>query len=136
MSISQTDTLSSAIASLRSKCQGEINMDFKFTEEQERFRQDVRDFLEGELRQGSFEPSCDSWGRRNSMEFTRKLAQKGWIGLTFPKEYGGQGRSYVDRLILTEEMLRYGAPTALHWLSDRQVGSSILAYGSEEQKRE
>jgi len=111
-------------------------MDFKFTEEQERFRQEVRDFLEGELRQGSFTPTVDAWIQGFSPEFTKKVAQRGWIGLSWPKEYGGQGRSHVDRFILTEEMLRYGAPAALHWFSDRQIGGSIIAYGTEEQKRE
>jgi alkylation response protein AidB-like acyl-CoA dehydrogenase len=64
------------------------------------------------------------------------VAQKGWIGLTWPKEHGGQGRSYVDRLILTEEMLRYGAPAGCHWFADRQVGGAILLYGTDEQKEE
>ncbi len=111
-------------------------MDFKFSEEQRKFRQEVRDFLEEELRQGSFEPSCDAWITGHSPEFTHKVAEKGWIGLTWPKEYGGQGRSYIDRLILTEEMLRYGAPAACHWFADRQIGGSIIAFGTEEQKEE
>ncbi len=111
-------------------------MDFKFTEEQERFRQEVRDFLEEEIRQGTFKPSCDAWIQGYSPEFTKKVAQRGWIGLTWPKEYGGQGRSNIDRFILTEEMLRYGAPAACHWFADRQIGSSIIAFGTEEQKKE
>ena len=111
-------------------------MDFRFTEEQEAFRQEVRDFLEEELRQGSYTPSCDAWIQGYSPEFTKKVAEKGWIGLTWPKDYGGQGRSNIDRLILTEEMLRYGAPTACHWFADRQIGRSIIAFGTEEQKRE
>jgi len=111
-------------------------MDFKFTEEQERFRQEVRDFLEEEIRQGTFKPSCDAWIQGYSPEFTKKVAQRGWIGLTWPKEYGGQGCSNIDRFILTEEMLRYGAPAACHWFADRQIGSSIIAFGTEEQKKE
>jgi len=111
-------------------------MDFKFTEEQERFRQEVRDFLEGEIRQGSFKPSCDAWIQGYSPEFTKKVARRGWIGLTWPEEYGGQGRSSIDRFILTEEMLRYGAPAACHWFADRQIGSSVIAFGTEEQKKE
>jgi alkylation response protein AidB-like acyl-CoA dehydrogenase len=71
-----------------------------------------------------------------SPEFTRKVARKGWIGLTWPKEYGGQERSNIDRLVLTEEMLRYGAPAACHWFTDRQIGGSLIAFGTEEQKRE
>jgi alkylation response protein AidB-like acyl-CoA dehydrogenase len=69
-------------------------------------------------------------------EFSKRMSKRGWIGLTWPKEYGGQGRSYVDRLILTEEMLRYGAPAACHWFADRQIGGAIVHYGTEEQKRE
>jgi len=111
-------------------------MDFRFTEEQEAFRQEVRSFLEEELKQGSFQPGCDAWIQGYSPEFTKKIARKGWIGLTWPEEYGGQGRSNIDRLILTEEMLRYGAPTACHWFADRQIGRSIIAFGTEEQKRE
>ena len=111
-------------------------MDFKFTEEQERFRQEIRDFLEEEIRQGAFEPSCDAWIQGYSPEFTKKVAQRDWIGLTWPKEFGGQGRSNIDRFILTEEMLRYGAPAACHWFADRQVGRAVIAYGTEEQKQE
>ena len=110
-------------------------MDFKFTEEQEKFRKEVRDFLEGEINQGTFQPSCDAWIQGYSPEFTKKVSRKGWIGLTWPKQYGGQARSHTDRLILTEEMLRYGAPAACHWFADRQIGGGILRYGSEEQKR-
>ena len=111
-------------------------MDFTFTEEQEAFRQEVRDFLEDELRKGTFKPSCDAWLQGFSTEFTKKVADRGWIGLTWPREYGGQGRSNIDRLILTEEMLRCGAPAACHWHTDRQIGRSIIAFGTEEQKRE
>ncbi len=111
-------------------------MDFEFSQEQKKFRQEVRDFLEEELRQGTFKPSCDAWIQAFSPEFTKKVAEKGWIGLTWPKEYGGQERSNIDRLILTEEMLRYGAPAACHWMADRQIGGAILHNGTEEQKRE
>jgi len=111
-------------------------MDFTLTKEQEQFRQGVRDFLEGEIRQGLWEPSCDAWIMGHDPEFTKRVAQRGWIGLTWPKEYGGQGRSFVDRLILTEEMLRYGAPAACHWFADRQIGGAIVHYGTDEQKRE
>jgi alkylation response protein AidB-like acyl-CoA dehydrogenase len=111
-------------------------MDFRLSEEQEKFRQEIRDFLEGEIKQGLWEPSCDAWIMAHDPEFTKRVAKKGWIGLTWPKEYGGQGRSFVDRLILTEEMLRYGAPAACHWFADRQIGGAIVHYGTDEQKKE
>ena len=111
-------------------------MDFRFSPEQEEFRQEVRGFLEKEIANGTFQPMCDGWIQGYSPEFTKKVADQGWIGLAWPKEYGGQGRSQTDRLILTEEMLRYGAPAACHWFSDRQIGRAIIAYGSDEQKEE
>jgi len=111
-------------------------MDFGFTEEQNRFRQEVRSFLEGEIKKGYWEPTCDAWIQGFDPEFSKRVAQKGWIGLTWPREYGGQGLSYIDRLILTEEMLRLGAPAACHWFADRQIGGSIVTYGTDEQKRE
>ncbi|MDH5695361.1 MAG: acyl-CoA dehydrogenase family protein [Dehalococcoidia bacterium] len=111
-------------------------MDFRLSEEQEKLRQEVRDFLEEELRQGLWEPSCDAWIMGHDPEFSKRVAKKGWIGLTWPKEHGGQGYSFVDRLILTEEMLRYGAPAACHWFADRQIGGAIVHYGTEEQKKE
>ena len=111
-------------------------MDFAFTREQEQFRQEVRGFLEQELRQGTFRPREDGFWRGYSREFSRKVGEKGWIGLTWPREYGGQGRGYLDRLVCTEEMLRYGAPMEAHWMVDRQVGPSLVAFGSEQQKRE
>jgi alkylation response protein AidB-like acyl-CoA dehydrogenase len=111
-------------------------VDFSFTDEQNKFRQEVRDFLEREIREGYWQPACDAWVQGFDPEFTKRVAQKGWIGLTWPREYGGQERSHLDRLILTEEMLRYGAPAALHWFGDRQVGGAILSFGSEELKKE
>ena len=111
-------------------------MDFSFTEEQNRFRLEVRDFLEEEIRNGYWEPTCDAWIQAFDPEFTKRVAQKGWIGLTWPEEYGGHERSHIDRLILTEEMLRYGAPAACHWFGDRQIGGAILSFGSEDLKKE
>ncbi len=107
-------------------------MEFALTGEQEAFRTEVRDFLAYEL--ADHTPLEDGWITGFSREFSQKLGARGWIGLTWPKQYGGQEKTYIDRLILTEELLRAGAPVAAHWLGDRQVGPALLAYGSEEQK--
>ena len=109
-------------------------MDFALTPEQHAFRQEIRAFLAQELAHETVME--DGWIAGFSLEFSRKLGAHGWIGLTWPKKHGGQEKTYLDRVILTEELLRAGAPVAAHWLGDRQVGPALLAYGSEEQKAE
>lgn len=111
-------------------------MDFRFTAEQESFRQEVADFLKDEIKRGLWKPMVDGWIQGQDPEFTKRVAQKGWIGLSWPKEVGGGGRSAIDRMILTEEMLRYGAPAGSHWFADRQIGNALIHFGNEEQKRE
>ena len=96
-------------------------MDFRFTAEQETFRQDIRAFVREAMPEAPDIPE-DAWIIGFDRTFSKKLAARGWIGLPWPREYGGQGKSYLDRLILTEELLRHGAPVAAHWLGDRQMG--------------
>ena len=55
--------------------------------------------------------------------------------MVIPTEYGGQGRTYLERFVVTEELLAAGAPVAAHWIADRQTGPSLLRYGTEEQKQ-
>ncbi len=108
-------------------------MDFRFTAEQDAFRQEIHAFVHAALPEPPDIPE-DAWIIGFDRAFSKKLAARGWIGLTWPCEYGGQGKSYLDRLILTEELLRHGAPVAAHWLGDRQMGPAILRYGTPEQK--
>jgi len=109
-------------------------MRFWFTEEQEKFRQEIRGFLQAELKAGSFVTKTGGSAEVGSQELSRKMAQRGWIGMTWPKQYGGQGRPYVDRMILNEEVFKVQAPMAYHFFVDRQVGPSIIHFGSEWQK--
>ncbi|MCS6927382.1 MAG: acyl-CoA dehydrogenase family protein, partial [Candidatus Binatia bacterium] len=109
-------------------------MDFALTPEQEAFRAEIRAFLAQEVPPQTARE--DGWITGFSPEFSRKLGARGWIGLTWPKQYGGQEKTYLERVILTEELLRAGAPVAAHWIGDRQIGPALLAYGSEEQKQE
>ncbi|MGE3541050.1 MAG: acyl-CoA dehydrogenase family protein [Candidatus Tectimicrobiota bacterium] len=108
-------------------------MDFRLTAEQDAFRQEIRTFLAEALPTTPAIPE-DAWIVGFDRDFSKKLAARGWIGLTWPREHGGQGRTYLERLILTEELLRHGAPVAAHWLGDRQMGPSILRYGTPAQK--
>ena len=109
-------------------------MRFWFTEEQEKFRQGIRDFLQAELKAGTFVAKSGGLAEGSNQAFSRKMAERGWIGMTWPKQYGGQGRTYVDKVILNEEIFKVQAPVAYHFLADRQIGPSIIHFGSEWQK--
>jgi alkylation response protein AidB-like acyl-CoA dehydrogenase len=104
-------------------------------EEAEFLRKEIREFLNKERKQGSFEPKCDTWLGGYSAEFSRKIGQQGWLGMTWPKKYGGHERSALERFVVTEELLAAGAPVAAHWFGDRQTGPLLLRYGTEEQKQ-
>ncbi|MFC7686375.1 acyl-CoA dehydrogenase family protein [Ureibacillus sp. GCM10028918] len=106
----------------------------QFTKEQELFREKVRTFLQGEVQKGTFLTKCDSWLSGSDPGFSKIIAEQGWIGMTWPKEYGGAERSSIDRYILTEEFLAIGAPVAAHWFADRQTGPLLLRFGTEFQK--
>lgn len=98
-------------------------------------RAEVRAFLADELAAGTFTPRCDAWLAGWDADFSRRIAEHGWIGLTVPTAYGGHGRSAVERYVVTEELLAAGAPVAAHWVADRQVAPSLLRHGTEEQRR-
>jgi acyl-CoA dehydrogenase len=98
-------------------------------------RDQVRDFLAGELQAGSFVPRCDSWLTGFDARFSRRVGERGWIGVTFPKQYGGAGADPFARFVIAEELLAAGAPVAAHWIADRQSGPSILRFGTEEQRQ-
>ena len=100
-----------------------------------KLRAEVRRFLRSELEAGSFSPACDSWFSEYSPEFSRKLGERGWLGMTWPGRYGGGECSAIERFVVTEELLAAGAPVTAHWVADRQSGPSILRYGTEEQKQ-
>lgn len=99
-------------------------------------RAEVRQFLTEQLAAGLFTPSVDAWLTSWDETFTAALAARGWLGMTVPVEYGGHGRSFLERFVVTEELLAAGAPVAAHWIADRQIVPSLLKYGSELQKTE
>jgi len=94
-------------------------------------RQEVRAFIEDEINIGTFAPCCDSWLIGSNPEFSKKLGAKGWLGMTWPKDAGGHGRSALERFVVIEELLQAGAPVACHWVADRQSGPNLLRFGSE-----
>ena len=103
-------------------------------EHAEALRGEVRAFLKETL--GDYPPTrrMESWMGFDA-DFSRRLAERGWIGMTWPTQYGGQGKDAFSRYVLVEELLAFGAPVLAHWTADRQSGPLILRYGSEEQKQ-
>jgi alkylation response protein AidB-like acyl-CoA dehydrogenase len=100
----------------------------------EALRGDVRAFVEEAVAALPPDVRARSWMGFDAA-FSRKLAARGWIGLTLPAEYGGGGRSAFARFVLVEELLAVGAPVSAHWIADRQSGPLILKYGTESQRR-
>ena len=111
-------------------------MDLKFTEAEEKFRQDVRAFIAAELpdtmkgragRRRRFE-------REHYLEWHRKIAAKGWIAPDWPVEWGGTGWTATQKYIYEEEMGAAGAPLPLPF-GPNMLGPMLIAFGSEEQKK-
>jgi alkylation response protein AidB-like acyl-CoA dehydrogenase len=98
-------------------------------------RQEVRDLIAAEVAAGAFTPSRNSWNTFDP-EFSRKIGARGWIGMSWPREYGGSERSMLERYVVIEELLAGGAPVGAHWIADRQSGPQILRHGSERARRE
>ncbi len=106
---------------------------FRLPDDAEALRTEVRAFLAEELPKVKTTDKFRSWNTR-SPEFSKALGARGWIGLTWPKERGGGGRSFLHRYVITEELLANGAPAGSHWVADRQSGPNILRFGNEELK--
>ncbi|MGE0154266.1 MAG: acyl-CoA dehydrogenase family protein [Reyranellaceae bacterium] len=103
--------------------------------EVERTRHRVREFLRQEREQKRYLPHRTSWATFDA-DFSRRAGEAGFIGMTWPKQYGGHERSNLERFVVTEEMLAAAAPGGAHWVADRQSGPQILRHGSERARRE
>lgn len=100
----------------------------------EALRAEVRSFLAEAGRNWSPEVIGRSW-MGFDRGFSRAVGQRGWIGMTWPKAYGGHERTGLERIVVLEELLAVGAPVGAHWIGDRQSGPLILRLGTEEQRR-
>ena len=102
--------------------------------EDEALRDGIRAFLRETVESLAPDKRARSWMGFDA-DFSRQLAQRGWLGLTLPVEYGGAARGPFARFVLSEELLGAGAPVSAHWIADRQSGPLILKYGTEAQKQ-
>lgn len=112
-------------------------MEFELTKEQLQWKQEVTEFLKAEMTPDFLEElEHQDWSTTTfSIPFSKKLAAKGWVGLTLPEEYCGQGRPYIDQAIMDEQMGYYHAPIGAHHTGASFVSWAVLRHGTEEQKR-
>jgi alkylation response protein AidB-like acyl-CoA dehydrogenase len=111
-------------------------VDFRDTPEEAAFRADLRDWLAKNLPDGwaHREPHVGRWDETFAREWSRKLFAGGYVGLTWPKEFGGQGAPYTHQGIYLEETARAEAPGHIGVIGLGMAGPTIAAWGTEEQK--
>jgi acyl-CoA dehydrogenase len=102
----------------------------RLSAECESLRLEVRAFAAAALRDVPRQQRCKSWTGHNAA-FSAKMAERGWIGMTWPKRYGGAERSALERYVVLEELLAAGAPVGAHWIADRQSGPLLMRYSPD-----
>ncbi len=109
-------------------------MEIGYTEEQQALRRELRDYYANLLTPEVEEELAQSHGIGPApRRITKQMASDGWLGIGWPKEWGGQGRSAIEQFIFFDESMRSGAPVPM--LTINTVGPTIMNFGSEEQKR-
>ena len=94
-------------------------------------RREVRAFLADEIAAGTFDPRRGVTSAVFDPGFSRRVGARGWIGMTWPRRYGGSERSFLERYVVTEEFRVANAPVGLHFTADRQSGPILLRHASE-----
>jgi len=110
---------------------------YTFTEEDEKFRQELRNWIRNEI-----PVNFEKWHGVNEagedfeygLKIRRKLAKKGWLTMAWPKEYGGQGASYMKQVIFNEEMSYHRMP-GRDGFGAKMLGPTLMVHGTEEQKK-
>src|SRR2546427_13060617 len=114
-------------------------MDFRFTPQEETFRQEVHDFIDKDCPKELRGKDVNFFQNIGSLlEWRKKVAGKGWVAPAWPKEYGGAGMSVMEQFIYSMETARMRAPAPIFigGLAVAVIGPTIIIYGSEEQKKE
>jgi alkylation response protein AidB-like acyl-CoA dehydrogenase len=115
-------------------------MDFCYSEQEERFRGTVREWLSehlvgpvAALGTGSDLGGPEEFAIRQWWE--RELGAAGWIGLGWPAEFGGRGATFTEQLIFNEEYARSGGPVRIGFFGEQLLGPTLVAFGTEAQKQ-
>ena len=112
-------------------------MDFTFPPEVEEFRKEVREFMERELTpeiRDEYE-HCTDYPHGFNKAITKKLGERGWLTLTWPKEVGGKDASVWERVVFDEEMAAHHCPIAAHQVSANFAGPAVVHFATDEQKQ-
>src|SRR5262245_55754884 len=115
-------------------------MDLRLTPGEERFRDEFRAWLRAHIPE-NWDPSTghEDESSRARFDFLRawqkKMYQAGWVGIHWPKAYGGRGASLIEQTIFIEEMARASAPPLINVLGLSLLGPTLIAYGTEDQKK-
>jgi len=96
----------------------------------EALRPKIRAFIAERIGRYPAEVRARTWMAFDA-QFSREMGEHGWIGLSLPGRWGGQGRGAFARYVVVEELLAAGAPVSAHWIADRQSGPLILKYGTD-----
>jgi len=112
-------------------------MDFRFTPQEQAFREEIRDWLKTNLPDNLPEDRMarDSENLNVYKEFAQRLATNGWVAPHWPEEYGGRGLSVIEQLVFNEEMAEANAPMGYSTIGTGWVGPTIIVYGTDEQKQ-
>ena len=114
-------------------------MDFNYSLEEEKFRQEVHSWLEvnlpNDLREGRDEELAQDERWKRHQAWHKKLYEGGWVGIGWPKEYGGRGASLIEQTIFNEELARTGAPPGVNMNGIALLGPTLMHWGTEEQKK-
>jgi alkylation response protein AidB-like acyl-CoA dehydrogenase len=107
-------------------------MDFSFSRETEDLRQEIRQFIKDyPPEEFPVQAADDFWGNgAYSYEYTRKMGEAGWLSLTWPKEWGGRGRTIIDKMVVAEELAYCRAPSAFNLMLDG-MSNHIISHGND-----
>ncbi len=96
----------------------------------EALRAEARAFAKAHMTKYSRVERAHNWVGRDPA-FSRKMGEQGWLGMTWPTDIGGGGKSMLERYVVLEELLAVGAPMGAHWAADRQMGPLLIRYSRD-----
>jgi alkylation response protein AidB-like acyl-CoA dehydrogenase len=108
-------------------------MDFTLSDAMDSLAQEARDVAIAGSQRSTFPE--DSWIVGYDPEFTRHLAERGWVGMTWPTSEGGHGRHPLERFVVYEQLIKHGAPISAGWFADRQIGPTLIQFATPEQRK-